>query len=249
MGLKESGLRGSLRNVSVGIDAIPDSGGTHQWNKDEGDGSEVADGIGSLDGTINGASWASDAGAGGFYLDYDSTDDYVEILTGTYSDFNHFTESGEGTFAIWLRPDTIGRYDLIGGGRSSDLVNAGMRINDDGSWQFWAFDGSGNSIWDIAGSSATSDEWQFVAGTADGSTARIYEAKAGDNYDVSEVASASIDSGNFTTNDWDIDFDLGRDGRDLHYFDGGLDMPWTDDSVASESRLQEWVDDTKEFYE
>ena len=24
MGLKESGLRGSLRNVSVGIDAIPD---------------------------------------------------------------------------------------------------------------------------------------------------------------------------------------------------------------------------------
>ena len=31
MGLKESGLRGSLRNVSVGIDAIPDSGLDHFW--------------------------------------------------------------------------------------------------------------------------------------------------------------------------------------------------------------------------
>ena len=33
MGLKESGLRGSLRNVSVGIDAIPDSGLLHDdWS-------------------------------------------------------------------------------------------------------------------------------------------------------------------------------------------------------------------------
>ena len=32
MGLKESGLRGSLRNVSVGIDAIPDSGLDHEYD-------------------------------------------------------------------------------------------------------------------------------------------------------------------------------------------------------------------------
>ena len=40
MGLKESGLRGSLRNVSVGIDAIPDTLG-NRWSASE---QEVSDG-------------------------------------------------------------------------------------------------------------------------------------------------------------------------------------------------------------
>ena len=41
MGLKESGLRGSLRNVSVGIDAIPDSGDLHiRYSAKEIDASE-----------------------------------------------------------------------------------------------------------------------------------------------------------------------------------------------------------------
>ena len=54
MGLKESGLRGSLRNVSVGIDAIPDSAQHRYFASEvpEGDGETVEswdDLIGSVD--------------------------------------------------------------------------------------------------------------------------------------------------------------------------------------------------------
>ena len=83
MGLKESGLRGSLRNVSVGIDAIPDSAVFHQpWT--EGSGTTAEDVIGSNDGTITTTDqWVSNSSfEGGFGLEFGD----VEEDSGEYVD-------------------------------------------------------------------------------------------------------------------------------------------------------------------
>ena len=77
MGLKQSGLRASLRNVSTGVPPIPDSA-VHQFKFDEGGGTTANDSIGNLSGTIDGANWVSNDFEGGFALDFDESD-YVDI--------------------------------------------------------------------------------------------------------------------------------------------------------------------------
>ena len=58
MGLKESGLRGSLRNVSTGV-GIPDSV-DNQWPANEGEGSVLSNNILSVDINLNGGGWSWD---------------------------------------------------------------------------------------------------------------------------------------------------------------------------------------------
>lgn len=84
MGLKEAGLRGSLRNVSTGVGAIPDVGIEHQWNPNEL--SATTDDlitsfpaeIGAVD--LSGGSPRYDASFIGTTagLDYDGTDDKLD---------------------------------------------------------------------------------------------------------------------------------------------------------------------------
>lgn len=76
MGLKEAGLRGSLRNVSVGAGATPDSG-VARWPIDEGSGTTFADAVGTADGEWFGGVWVDDStyiGDHGYSLD--GSDDY-----------------------------------------------------------------------------------------------------------------------------------------------------------------------------
>ena len=61
MGLKESGLRGSLRNVSVGIAAIPDTV-VNRALFDEGFGTTFNDSVGDANGELfNGGTWTTDS--------------------------------------------------------------------------------------------------------------------------------------------------------------------------------------------
>ena len=55
----------SARKIAMLDIAIPDSGGTHQWNHLENGGTTLGDSIGTLDATINGATWTSGLGTGG----------------------------------------------------------------------------------------------------------------------------------------------------------------------------------------
>ena len=77
MGLKEPGLRGSLRNVSVGIDAIPDSVETQYEYEDDSDSAVAIDSIGSNDADINGPTYDSDAARGSFALLHDGEGDFT----------------------------------------------------------------------------------------------------------------------------------------------------------------------------
>ena len=91
MGLKESGLRGSLRNVSVGIRAIPDS--DLYYTIDEGEGDIVNDQIGDNNGVSTGSLvWVEDASVGHeFYVELDGTN-YIEVQDSTIiSDNSDFT--------------------------------------------------------------------------------------------------------------------------------------------------------------
>ena len=80
MGLKESGLRGSLRNVSVGIDAIPDSvelqySATTFSNSD----SVWADDAGNVDMNINGDPQKATLSDGSESISSDGSNDSGEI--------------------------------------------------------------------------------------------------------------------------------------------------------------------------
>ena len=94
MGLKESGLRGSLRNVSVGIDAIPDVI-DYRWPADEGSGQTVAASVGDVDISLDFDRWVGgNQYNGGQAVNTESGDTFVTEsriqLTGT-----------EFTAAVW----------------------------------------------------------------------------------------------------------------------------------------------------
>ena len=94
MGLKESGLRGSLRSVSTGVVAIPDSvveNLDHWWPIDEGEGSSITDGIKDNTASFAGSpTWVSRSGfVGGFGLDMDGdTDGWDTSLNLSGTDWN-----------------------------------------------------------------------------------------------------------------------------------------------------------------
>ena len=228
------------------ISGIPDSGGTHQWNFDEASGSTVADSIGSLDGEINGASWQTDLGAGDAYLSFDGTDDFVDLDTASQSAFTHFTENGEGTLFAWVNPDAVDNIRAIFSSTPiSDEVGITFTIRDGGDVRGAIFDGSGDEMANLTATDAitTSDGWIPLAMVADGSTIRIY----GDN-PITELNSGSISGG--TTDDFDSNVSFGRrTSLDDSYFDGGIDLPWTDEVARSESALQSFVDDSAQFYD
>ena len=110
MGLNSGGVRTGLRNVSE-IGVIPDSA-IHHWQYDEGSGTTVTDSIGDADGTINGPAWTSGTWTGGWALDGDGTDDYVDHTT-----LDSFGSSMGSDFAIAFSvqtTDTIGDSTVFG---------------------------------------------------------------------------------------------------------------------------------------
>ena len=122
MGLKEPGLRGSLRNVSVGIDAIPDSAIAHYKLAEEDNGDvTIIDELDNHNGTNQGTtSVESDDYVGGRARNGNGTDEYIE-LTG----WGDFGSTLTGGWAILFTLETEDR-DII------------TRV-----------DNSGNQRWDI----------------------------------------------------------------------------------------------------
>ena len=180
MGLKESGLRGSLRNVSVGMGAIPDSA-IHQYPTDEGSGTTLGDNVGSADGTISGASWDdTEGGKGGWVLDYDGDDDQTDISSAADRQLDALTLS------TWVKvqTDEAGPGVVALGEFGQDEV-ALLNIQGDGEIRFvMQVDGSQESVT----TNFNPNEWQYVVGSFDvNDNLRIYingslEASASHSY-------------------------------------------------------------------
>ena len=234
---------GSWRSLITGdtVSTIPDSGGTHQWNHLENGGTTLGDSIGTLDATINGATWTSGLGTGGGHLDYDGADD-DSVLSGGASEFTHFTDAGTGTFFTWINPDTLDGYGVILGSTATRSEVGVYFAITGGDLRCSLFYGtSGVETMAKASYPASAGEWAPVAFTADGSTLKVW---AGDP--ITEIASDTLAGS--TGSDWSNDPYFGYGPLTGYRHDGGMDLTFTDSDAWTQNELQSFVDDSREFY-
>ena len=250
MGLKESGLRGSLRNVSVGIDAIPDSGGENQWNWTAGDGTVVVDVNGESDANFNSLSWGTGQGAG----------DVFGSLNGSeFADLGNevFTSllEGGGTLFQWLRTDANDseRRSVFSTQLTSSGDNFGFQIWNDGTNEYRAGIAiDGNFAQPTAGDpNSHRGEWVAYALVYDGESVTTYNSVPATDYSVSEIASEALTATKTGTWDQSVRYGASDDGSgdERRQFNGDLDIGFFKSAALSPSDLQSFVDETKQYYE
>jgi len=224
---------------STVFSAIPDSG-TNQWKHSAGSGTTLSDSIGNINGTINGATWQTGVGAGNAYLDYDGVDDFTDLGSASQTAFKHFTEQGQGTWFMWINPDSVSSGQVAGNSFALTVTGFGVRLD---SGQLDVFVGNGSdAISRATGGSISTGSWQPVAFTMDGSTTRAF---VGDP--ISQVASDSV--GSTTTNDFGENVEFGRRADDgTAEYDGGIDLSFADSVAKTQSELQSFIDDTADLY-
>jgi len=234
---------------STVFSAIPDSGALHQWNFTEGTGTTVADDNGSLDLEFSSiSSWGVGTGAGDTFAVLDGANDHVGLSDDTW-DF--FMDPAEGTLFFWCRPDfSNARRQLVATDRDNSGNELYLRVgtgDNDGLRLVHTVDGdyttiNGGSVDPYVG------EWIVVAAVCnDGGTDKLYLAGPSD-YDVTEVASGSGPGSSSGT--WDSPISMyRRTAGDTEYFEGGVDLAFVDNSVLSQSDIQQFVDNSKGLYE
>ena len=177
MGLKESGLRGSLRSVSTEVGAIPDNV-TNHWPMNEGSGSSVADNIGDETVSLNGASWLSDSKyEGGFATTYQDGDHWI-------TDNPIDIRSQEQTVCVWIDDCTIPNNtfpQIVGTGQTNQGIVAGgwyvgFESDNTDSYAVQHGDSSGsttNALRDVSGPDASTED-VFLAYSLDGETGNLF---------------------------------------------------------------------------
>ena len=134
MGLKESGLRGSLRNVSVGIDAILDDGLLYRWPADDGSGEIISDEFENIDLIRDDGddSWASGSQYNGDVAADLNPGSPVESaseteLVGSEVTVTYWVDNAEinSDTALWIGAGDQGEGS---GGPSSGTADNGWRI-------------------------------------------------------------------------------------------------------------------------
>lgn len=242
---------GAARAARV-LDAIPDSGGTNQWNYSEGSGSAVSDYIGSLDASFSSLTWNGTAGVGGYYGDLDGTNDYGDLGTASRSELSHFVNSGTGTLFSWVyfTGDSEGMIigNFVDNTVRSFFFRAWDTANDGLAFGMSTGSGSYDILIEQTGQLPT-NEWRAVAATCDGSNASMYVAEPSDDYTVTEVGTDTV-SGTASGDLQSYNVHLGAgEGGGTRLWEGGLDLQFTDNTAWSESELQSFVDDSKGFYQ
>ena len=158
MGLKESGLRGSLRNVSVSIDAIPDSVVTQYEFEDDSDTSTAIDSVGDNNATLSEPTYNDTiVKVGSNALEFDGSDD--ELNSTSAVDLVASGDTETVSFAAWVYPrDNDVRVPI---GYWADTGNRFYVFNDgSGNWRFGhRVGGSGD---DANGTQITTEEWVHV---------------------------------------------------------------------------------------
>ena len=241
------------RSISDGsiISSIPDSGGTHQWNYQEGDGLTISDQIGSLDISFTGGSWQTGEGVGEVYLKLDGSDDYGDLGSDSRSELSHIVNDGEGTFFLWAYADYSSGDDrsMLFGNNLSTNRSFMIYVDDDsGQTEFRCGNGDEYMFEIRSGPQPPSNDWVAFAATANGSEATLYFAEPPE-YELIEVGSDTVGStasGDLEDFNVFIGTDQDEGGR---FWDGGVDYSFTDTSGWTESELQKIVDDTKGFYQ
>ena len=245
MGLKESGLRGSLRNVSVRIDAIPDSQGNNQWNFAEGSGTTVADEIGDVTLEFNSLSWGSGEGVDDNYAILDGSNDFANVGNDVFTSF--ITEP-EGTFFFWHRVDQTNEFQsLVASDFTQSDTDIFFGIDGDNRYTIRLTINSDSEEIRQGDASANEGDWVALCLIVDPTEMELLIAEA-PNYELNSLGTSptpSSSSGSWTN-------DVGVGGRpvssDLN-FGGGLSYSFYDSDAREISDLQNIIDATDSLFD
>ena len=149
------------------------------WTLDEGAGQTAQDASGNgHQGTISGATWTMGKVRGA--LDFDGSNDYVNVGALPFNSFSSFTHSA------WFKANTLNEYRRI----ISTQYSGGddIRLWVDGRTLYYSLDDG--TVSQVTTSFSDSSSWHHVAGTFDGSKIRLY-------LDGIEVGTPANDTFNF----------------------------------------------------
>jgi hypothetical protein len=147
------------QTIEIQVTDIPDSAILQYKFEDDSDTTTATDSITGntpYDGTINGASYNSNAKVDSFALDFDGTEDYVELP----SNLGIFDNSTSYSISMWVYPDdvTSGEQRIFHPRGENDV---GITLNKDGNNKiiYYTYDGTTRSV---SSSSLTSGNWYHV---------------------------------------------------------------------------------------
>ncbi|MCU4924452.1 NEW3 domain-containing protein [Halobacteria archaeon AArc-dxtr1] len=224
-------------------------GVAYQWEVSEGEGDVTVDSVSETEMELEGATWQSDDGVGGHYLEFGDYDD-ISDGSGDYGSVEYQSDF-DGLDAItvnfWIRTDTepwFGQPNVVGvnaeGGTTSaeDLAWLFYQDHDEGGLDFVVSDGEDESI---AGTSAAyaDDEWHMVTGVWDGDAETIEFYLDGEQVEeasaVAEMDTVEQELAIGATQGGHMPFD-----DDLDHVEVAPDTVWDADQIADRyDELQE----------
>ena len=178
MGLKEAGLRGSLRSVSTGVPAIPGSVVEHMevyWPMDEGSGGETLDTLSGNDRQIdlqNGAGWTTTD----FFTEVATTYDGVDDRFVATDDIYNAQDVSLGGWFRFFSADDFGRIFLTQPPTQS-VPDNGIRVSFSGSgtdeFRYAHFNGGTQDDIDYNNPMSFDGSWFFITVSASGDDADV----------------------------------------------------------------------------
>jgi len=219
--------------------AIPDWV-TNRFRLDEGSGSTVDDSVGSIQATLNGPTWVSNAsGTGGFWIDLDGADDWW--VTDQFA-----INQQQYTVAGWINPTSVPTagnvVNTVSGPNSGDGRTDGGFV-----WQFADSSTielshySGGSRNSVTTQSVSIGQWLFVGIVGDGDTGEIY---VWDNN--AQIGSSSGTGTREISGQENAHVRLGAQTDGSRYVEGQMDdWVFSNTTAATESQLESFYQETQ----
>lgn len=215
---------------------------TNHWRHDEGSGTTLGDDIGSVNGSISGASWVT--GSGGLedaYLSYDGTGDVTTLADASQFDSDTFSWWG------WINPDSLSEeHGLISVTNGNDDIIVLIYITSSGDLEYFINNAAGDGNRSITTGSVQTSTWNFFAAVGDnGNRMGFYHALQSDA-DVTQIEVKTYDQGlNSTANE----IRLGeREDGTSNYAGDMDDVAYAAGGTLSQSEIEDWFDRTKGNY-
>ncbi|MCP4111319.1 MAG: hypothetical protein GY749_38290, partial [Desulfobacteraceae bacterium] len=216
---------------------------TAYYNFDEGSGTDLADSAGSYGGTLyNSPTWETSTVvldgmiAPGNALEFDGTDDYVEVSYSDALNSSVFTvetwakvDGGSGTWrSVMTSRDNFPQRGFIFYASTSD------------NWQFWI--GNGSTWPKITGSSVVTGEWTHLAGVYDGTTMTFY---------INGVSAGSLDADLSLNTEQPLRIGAGSTESETpdFYFNGSIDEVRIWNTARTESEIMVYMNRPLTGYE
>ncbi len=141
------------------------------WLINESGGNTVHDLSGNRNhGTIHGATWV--AGKDGSALDFDGTDDYVDLHKG-----GEILSTDDLTACVWIRPDAIYREPILhkakGSGSSSERSIYRLAIGSSNQ-PFFQVNNTVGAVFGVNGDAISTGIWYFIVITIANNVMRLY---------------------------------------------------------------------------